>query len=404
MGLKVGICGAGVFARAFVPLFMVHPGVESVAVADIVEDKARKFAADFGIDRVYRSLTELCESDVDAVALFSQNTMHGPQSVEALRAGKHVYSAVPAAVSLEQLATLVGAVEDTSLVYMTGETSYYYPSVVYCRNRFRSGDFGEIVYGEAEYFHDMSDLYEVYQHRFGDEWRRNAGIPPMYYPTHSTSMIVSVTGARITQVSCMGFVDHNQDKLFGATANLWGNPFSNEVALCRMSDGSIGRFNEFRRVAEGGGRGGCLRLYGTEGSFEQEASGRCTWTQRRSGGGSEIVDVTDELVVVEGNNVGTGEGTGVDADWSRSGMAEVHPVARLPAEFRGLPSGHYGSHHFLVDDFISNCLNRTAPPNSVWEAARYLAPGLRAHDSAARHGELLEVPDFGHPPTTLIPD
>jgi predicted dehydrogenase len=95
MGLKVGICGAGVFARAFVPLFMAHPGVESVAVADIVRDKAQKFAADFGIDRVYQSLTELCESDVDAVALFSQNTMHGPQSVEALRAGMHVYSAVP---------------------------------------------------------------------------------------------------------------------------------------------------------------------------------------------------------------------------------------------------------------------------------------------------------------------
>jgi len=36
--------------------------------------------------------------------------------------------------------------------------------------------------------------------------------------------------------------------------------------------------------------------------------------------------------------------------------------------------------------------------NHVWAAARYLAPGLVAHQSAKMEGELLKIPDFGEPP------
>lgn len=38
------------------------------------------------------------------------------------------------------------------------------------------------------------------------------------------------------------------------------------------------------------------------------------------------------------------------------------------------------------------------PPNNVWAAARYLVPGLIAHESALRGGVLMDVPDFGEPP------
>jgi hypothetical protein len=76
----------------------------------------------------------------------------------------------------------------------------------------------------------------------------------------------------------------------------------------------------------------------------------------------------------------------------------VHPVERLPREFANLPSGHEGSHAFLVDDFVRACADGTTPPNNVWMAARYALPGIVAHESAVRGGELLEVPDFGDPP------
>jgi hypothetical protein len=54
-----------------------------------------------------------------------------------------------------------------------------------------------------------------------------------------------------------------------------------------------------------------------------------------------------------------------------------------------------GSHQFLVDDFVKACLTGGSPPNDVLQAARYLIPGLIAHESAMKGGELLDVPDLG---------
>ena len=130
-------------------------------------------------------------------------------------AGKHVYSAVPSAISLDEITALVRAVEQTGKIYMIGETSYYYPCAIYCRERFRKGDFGHVVYGEGEYYHDYSHgMYDVLKWRHGKDWERYANWPPFFYPTHSTSMIVSITGAHATHVCGMGFVDRDADGLF----------------------------------------------------------------------------------------------------------------------------------------------------------------------------------------------
>ena len=155
-GLKIGVCGRGSFASSFIPLFKAHPLAAEVRLAEVLPERRAEQAARFGITQTYASLEKLCASDVDAVALFTQRWLHGPQALQALQAGKHVYSAVPAAITLEEVAALVGAVERSGLIYMNGETSYYYPAVLYCRERFRKGDFGRFVYSEACYTHDMS--------------------------------------------------------------------------------------------------------------------------------------------------------------------------------------------------------------------------------------------------------
>ena len=82
-----------------------------------------------------------------------------------------------------------------------------------------------------------------------------------------------------------------------------------------------------------------------------------------------------------------------------SGTAPVHSVNRLPDVFRGMPNGHQGAHQFLVDDFVKAVATGTLPPNHVWAAARYCVPGLVAHQSSERNGEMLDVPDFGDPPS-----
>ena len=125
--------GAGQFAGQFAKLFRLHPEVGDIYVTDLLPERSADLAAREGLTRTAPSFEALLESDVDAIALFTQRWTHGPLAVRALRAGKHVYSAVPMAVSVEEVAVIIEAVRDTGLVYMMGETSYYNPATVYAR-------------------------------------------------------------------------------------------------------------------------------------------------------------------------------------------------------------------------------------------------------------------------------
>ena len=392
--IRLGIVGCGSFSRSFIPLFDAHPLVNGVVLCDVDAEKLATAAQTHGITDTAASLDDLCtDASVDAVALFTQNWLHAPQATAALRAGKHVYSAVPTGITRQEIVDLVSAVETSGRVYMLGETSYYYPAVLYCRQRFRSGDFGRVVYGEAEYIHDFDHgLYDVMKWRGGDRWRETAGGPPMLYPTHSTSQILSVTGAHMTHVSCQGFVDDHEDGLFGVGANRWDNPFSNQTALFRLSDGSCCRINEMRRL----GHPGAVRmsLFGTQGSFEQQVAGARWLTRNR-----EATESVDEELACTGVPARSHDPmSAVTADdGTHEGMSVQHPVQRLPREFLDIPSGHAGSHQFLVDDFVRAAVEGAVPPNNVWDAARYALPGIVAHESALRGGELLSIPDLGGP-------
>ena len=73
MGIRVGICGTGAFATDFIPLFKAHPSVEQVILCDLDPAKLGEKARQFGIPDTCPSLDDLCNMDVDAIALFTQH-------------------------------------------------------------------------------------------------------------------------------------------------------------------------------------------------------------------------------------------------------------------------------------------------------------------------------------------
>jgi predicted dehydrogenase len=397
MGLRIGVVGAGNFYRRFVPLFQAHPLVDEVCLAEVDPERRHRAAARFGIGRTFASLDEVCRSDVDAVALFTQRWRHGPQAVQALSAGKHVYSAVPAAITLEEMADLVEAAGRTGLIYMMGETSYYYPAAIYCRERFRAGDFGRFVYGEAEYLHDMSKFVAAYDRTNGEGWRAIASFPPMLYATHTLALVLSVTDAHVDQVSCLGIADDHADGIFREEISAWGNVFSNEVALFRTSDGGACRINEFRRTGISGEPHVRVSIYGTDASYEEQIGFRA-WVTRDP---ADFTDLRERFACtgVRLDPNGKPEALSAPTDDGFLGLSVVHPAERLPAEYRGIENGHEGGHPFLADDFVRACVSGQQPILDVYTAARYTVPGIVAHASAQRGGELMNVPDFGGSPT-----
>lgn len=419
MGLKIGICGAaGGFSSAFVPLFKAHPLVDEVYLADLMADKLAEQAAKFGIEKTFSSLDELCKSDCDCIALFTQRWKHAPQAVQALKAGKHVYSAVPAAVTLEELDELVKTVEETGLIYMLAETSYYRAQTTFCRDRFHAGDFGKFVYGEGQYHHDMAHFYGGYLRSNGEEWKKYASFPPMLYPTHSVAFILGVTFRRMTEVCCYGYVDDDQDGIFDPELSYWHNNLSNETALFRTSDGGMARVNEFRRTAHS--MMDRMTITGTKGCYQEQPreqgvlSNVFTWLDfpadyAKDGvvpyaKANEIVKLKkkdyNDLCVFNGVTLTEENRHGLPDEFlgkTFEGISHAQPYWQLPIEFAGLHNGHEGTHVFLVNDFVRSVSSQKLPPNHVWLAARYNAPGIVAHESALREGELMKIPDFGTP-------
>ncbi len=397
--MKIGVIGTGQFAGSFIALWQLHPDVEAVHVTDLVPDRAAEHVTRYGIAGAYDDVDALLASDVDAVAVFTQRWTHAELVLRALDAGKHVYSAVPMALTVDEIGAIVAKVEQTGLVYMMGETSYYNPAVVWARTQNAAGAFGRVFYAEGDYVHDMDNgFYAAYQFSGGEGWKATASYPPMLYPTHAVGGVLGALPTHATSVSCLGIPDDRGDGVFDADVSQWGNTFSNMTALFALADGGTMRTNEFRRVGHPARvHESRFRFYGTDGVMEQTSTG-ASWSTR-----DEISDIGELFRTYTHGGVVTDPAAleGVDPALRHSfesGMAEVHDRTRLPAAYEGAPNGHEGSHHFLADDFVRAVTTKTHPPVNAWRAARFTLPGVVAWDSANADGKRLDVPDLGDGP------
>jgi predicted dehydrogenase len=400
MTFSIGVVGVGQFGGQFAHLFNLHPGVSKVYVVDERPERAAEAIERYGLAGSVGSFEELLASDVDAVAIFTQRWTHGPLVEQALRAGKHVYSAVPMAISEEEIARIIEAVRETRNVYMMGETSYYNPATVYARKQHAAGKFGRVFYTEGDYVHDMDlGFYVAYQYSGGERWKETASYPPMLYPTHAIGGVLGALPAHAVSVSCVGVKDDRQDGVFDRDVSMFGNDFSNATALFELNDGGVMRTNEMRRVGYPSHiRESRFRFFGTEASFEQLA--RVTVWQDKA----NVHDISEQMESRPSMSLDDPSLANVAPelrDAFVSGLAPVHDSERLPEEFRGAPNGHEGSHHFLVDDFVTAVNNRALPPVNAWTAARFTLPGIVAHESARRNGERLPIRDFGDAPALL---
>ncbi len=397
MPFSIGIVGAGQFAGQFAKLFRLHPGVGDIYATDLIPERAEKLVAAQGLAGTVGSFDEMLATGVDAIALFTQRWTHGPLAVRALRAGKHVYSAVPMAVSEEETAAIIEAVKETGLTYMMGETSHYNPATVYAREKVAGNDFGRLFYAEGDYVHDMDlGFYDAYRYSGGEKWKETASYPPLLYPTHSIGGVLGAWRTHATSVSAVGVTDDRGDGVFDREISQFGNDFSNATALFEVSGGGSFRTNEFRRVGYPSHiRESRFRFFGTEGSFEQLAT--VSFWQDKTG----VQDVSEHLQAVptlSADDPSLDNVAPALRDAFISGTAPVHDRSRLPREFAHAPNGHEGSHHFLVDDFVTAVNEGSLPSVNAWVSARYTLPGIVAHESARRDGERLTVPDFGEAP------
>lgn len=411
MGISIGLVGLGDFGSAFADLFKSHPSVSRVALCDREPERIAKFANDpffkdkFNPNDAYDNLDEICKADLDAIVLITQPWLHAPQCIQAMESGKHVYSAVPIISIpdgdeiLDWCDKLVDTCNTTGQHYMLGETTYYRPKTMFCRKMAAEGAFGEFIYAEGEYFHDVDkddcSLRGVWNRRTastsGQEWlevlkkynARNIKTGPMHYPTHSTCGPVCVMNAHAEKVTAYGFRNQNNDPFFK------DDEFSNTTALYTMSNGATARICEFREVAGSIAEDETFRILGTKGSFAEDVWKYNGRTTTNTYSGTELTSLTKEEMrdalpeeVVECFKVA------MNKDHSKDNLNSV--------DFQS--EGHGGSHPYLVHEFVDSVANNRQPAINIWEAARYMSMGVMAQKSALKDGERLSIPDWGDAP------
>jgi len=363
--VRVGIVG-GRFGLGF--QFHEHPDCIVEAVSDLRPERLAALQKTYLCEKGYVSLEEMIkDSKVEAIFLATPAPDHVRHTRLCLNAGKHVLSAVPAAMTLEECAQLAAAVKTSGLIYMMGETSCWQQLTISARKFHQEGRFGRLYYTESEYHHPgLESLYFEHGKR---TWRH--GLPPMHYPTHCTSHLISVTGERLAEVSCHGWGDDHPI----VKDNAYGNPFWTETALFRTDHGNSMRVAIWWRGAQMGGER--ARYFGDKMSFYfSDPTGSAsasivraeTSPEKDSGGFERSSQILEPYPLIP---------------WWKTDL--------LPEPLRH-DSGHEGSHCFITHEFVDAVSKGRKPFVDVHEALAYTVPGMIAHQSALQGGTSLKIP------------
>ena len=364
--IRIGIVGGG-FGSEF--YFHEDPNCIVEAVSDLRPDRRELLQKVYHCSKSYESLEKLIlDPKIEAVLIATEAPNHIRHAIAVLNAGKHVLSCVPAAMTIEDCYKLRSVVRTTGLTYMMAETSFYRQNTISVRKFYQENLFGNVFSAAAEYNHPGLQTYFFENGK--PTWRH--GLPPLQYPTHCTSFLISVTGERLTHVSALGWGD-NSPLLKN---NPYNNPFWNETAFFKTNKG-----NPFRVEVN------------WRGALRQAERGE--WRGDKMSFFSDLNEGNNHTIIRVAEKIGYD-----DAGFKyEDNIEEAYKQPMwwdtdlLPEPMRH-NTPHGGSHGFITHEFIGALVNERKPQIDIYEALAYTAPGIVGHESALRDGEYMVIPDF----------
>ncbi|QQR35594.1 Gfo/Idh/MocA family oxidoreductase [Devosia oryziradicis] len=362
---RVGLIGLG-FGAEFIPIYQAHPNAEVTAICQRSQAKLDEIGDRFGIAARYTDFRDVVtDPNVDFVHINSPIPDHAPQTIAALKAGKHVMCTVPMATTLEEATEIVGLVRETGLKYMMAETVVYSREYLFIKELYDKGELGRIQYLQASHPQDMEG--------WPDYWK---DMVPMHYATHVVSPLMAMVDGMAEYVSCFGSGAVNEE-----IARRSGSSFAVESCHIKIKDSDVAahvwRFlwDTARQYRES------IDVYGSKKSFEWELmTGEHPVLHTAKRPETEIA----ERVEVP--------------DYAHLLPAEIRKFTRAIVDADHLSfiqgGGHGGSHPHMVNEFVNALLENRDPFPNVEQSANWTSVGICAHQSALKGGEIVKVPDF----------
>jgi predicted dehydrogenase len=365
--IRVAIVGLG-FGAEFIPIYQKHPAAEMVAICRRSKKGLDECGDRFGVKVRYSDFNDLLQDpNIDAVHINSPIPDHAPQSLAALKAGKHVACTVPMATTIDECRQLVEAQRASGKVYMMMETVVYSREYLFAKELYDKGELGRIQFLRGSHQQDMDG--------WPDYW---PGLPPMHYATHCVSPCLAILGQEAESVVCHGS-GRIRDELIGR----YGSPFAIETATFKIRNSDVvaevtrSLFDTARQYRES------FDVTGSKKSFE--------WQQ---------VENEEPIIHTKGlpepqipKRVKVPDYAHLLPEPIRS---FTQPAAIQDAEHLSFiqGGGHGGSHPHLAHNFLMACLGEKLALPDAATSANWTMVGICAHQSAMKGGERVVIPRF----------
>lgn len=201
--VRVGVIGCGAISEHLhVPDLVFAPETEVVALCDTnrarVDLLGEKFAPQAARYTKYEDL--LKNADVDAVVVALPNVLHGPVSIAAAKAGKHVLVEKPMATSLAECRAMIAAAKKAGTVLMVNQCQRLARHHRKAKEIMDSGLMGKVLYVSAVFGHSGPDnwsptgkwFFKKKEARFGA--LADLGV-------HKADIIRHLTGSEVAEIS-----------------------------------------------------------------------------------------------------------------------------------------------------------------------------------------------------------
>lgn len=121
--IKVGIIGAGRIGKVHITSIStrVKDAVIKTVADPFLNEETAAWAKRMGVARTTTDYHEIIDDpEIDAVLICSSTDTHSPISLEAIRAGKHIFCEKPIDHDVDKIKEVIAALEGTGLKYQVG--------------------------------------------------------------------------------------------------------------------------------------------------------------------------------------------------------------------------------------------------------------------------------------------
>lgn len=152
MSIGWGVIGAsGIADRRTIPEgILPAANAELVAVMGVNAERVSRVAAKYGVPGYIRLEDLLARDDVQAVYIAVPTYLHGPLTVQALRAGKHVLVEKPMAMSPQECERMIAVAEENRRKLAVGYMMRFHACHRKLKEMIDAGELGRLVMGRAQ--------------------------------------------------------------------------------------------------------------------------------------------------------------------------------------------------------------------------------------------------------------